>query len=528
MATFTGGYGSPIVMGLTPWSRTRIVPANLKSTWPPDLDYQRLLSYADFEALVENRATDVFDRLQLSADQKSKIVLAIALPELICNVWADAVWGDQPEIKLPGTAAQDAWDAIDESSEFSEIRGWESVFSAAFRGTSVVRLFRSEELGAITGSPVQIEEVDAGIFFPKLRKGSDRLIEYVVLAWEENRPTDDGKDQIWHVRAVHELVNGKYTITTTEKREKETDFRPISVETTSLDFLPFVDMHAKRWSGRYWGVSELSRSITLFDDIDNTLSNIAEILEYHGKPMLQVPFSSLFGGVLSKGADRTIGIRNHEEADVARYITYDGQLVAQLGDLDKVMELIFLTNEIPRTYFGLDMNSQAAPSGTSLRLQLQNYLKKASRWQRNETRRLKTVIDYALRIDGGFSDPKARLAEITHGSPLPADDAQEATIETALVTAGLSSKHTSIKRLRRVDDVDKELAEIDKEHAATVSANVAGLPLPMQAAAKAGLPPALQAANAARAAAAVVPGVPLVAPPSGNGPKGGAAANLQK
>lgn len=472
MATFTGtgSYGSPIVMGLTPWTRTRVQAAGMAGAWPPFDDAERLLRYRDYEALIENRPQDVFARLQLSPDQKEKILLAVAIPELFCNVWADSVWTDPPTIELPSDAVGQQWEAIDEANQFSEVRGWESIFAAAMRGTSVLRLYRSEALGAITGDPVQIEEVSAGIFFPKLRKGSDRLLDYVVLAWEENRPKDDLRDEIWQVRQVHAIGNaGKYEITTDERRAKESDFKRVSFEQTDLDFLPFVDLHAARFSGRYWGISELSRGTSLFDDLDNTLSNIAEILEYHGKPMLQVPYSSLFGGTFAKGADRTLAIRNHEDADVSRYVTYDGQLSAQISELDKILELLFLTNEIPRTYFGLGLEG-GSPSGTSLRLQLQNYLKKASRWQRRETMRLKTVIDYSLRI-AGVGDPAARKAVITHGSPLPADDEQEARIETGLHAAGLTSLELAVRRLRRVpsNEVDEELARIENEKTASIT-----------------------------------------------------------
>jgi hypothetical protein len=207
--------------------------------------------------------------------------------------------------------------------------------------------------------------------------------------------------------------------------------------------------------------------------MDNTLSNIAEILEYHGKPMLQVPASVIYGGTLLKGADRAMGIRRPEDKDIARYITYDGQIDAQLADLDRLLELILLTCEVPRTYFGIGTDTAPA-SGVSLKLQLQNYLKKAGRYQRAESMRLRALVPMALRLDGKVDKGKLvdMMPKITHGSPLPADDEQEARIEQGLYGAGMSSLELSLRKLRRVpaDEIDEEIARIEDEKAASVAA----------------------------------------------------------
>jgi Phage portal protein, SPP1 Gp6-like len=464
-------FDSPIIEGLTNWQRTRItIPGLAPKDWPPDLDPERMTRYEEYTALIENRAADVFDDLNLRPDQKTKIALAVALPELICNVWADSVWSDPPTIELPDNLLT-RWTAIDTANDWTEIGAWESVFAAAAYGHSILRLYRSDDRPEGAQSDVVIEEIDAAIYFPVMRRGSSRRVDAVILAWTEDRSApDDARADDWQVRELYEIENGQLVITKQERRAQGSGglggpaaFQRVDVQRPDgVGFLPFVDLHAKRWRNRYWGVSEISRAMTLIDELDNTLSNIAEILEYHGKPMLQVPRSTLYGGVFFKGADRTMGVRS-EDADIARYVTYDGQIASQLESIDKLVELIFLTVEIPRTYFGLG-ELPAAPSGTSLKLQLQNYLKKADRWQRNESLRSRALIDMALRLEGLAP---AVQATITHGSPLPVDDEQEARIEAALVGAGLSSRETSITRLRRVKDVEAEIQKIDDDAEAT-------------------------------------------------------------
>jgi hypothetical protein len=468
ITAISGSYSQPIIASRTPWisARLGIVPDRLKG-WPPAIDAERLTRYEEYLALIEARHQDVFEDLRLKPDQRSKIALAVGLPELLCNVWADSVWSDPPDFEFPSVAVANRWEAIDRANDWTEAGAWESVFAAAAFGHSIVRLFRNEERAAL-GSDVVIEEIDPAIFFPTLKPRSSRDIDYVTLAWEEDRAEPwSEKTDLWQIREFHRLEDGRYVITREERRPRssamggETEFREVMREQTDVDFLPFVDMHAKRWRGRYWGVSELTRATTLFDEVDNVVSNIAEILEYHGKPTLQVPASWIYGGVMAKGADKAYGVRRPEEADIARYITYEGMIDQQLASLDKVVELIMLTAEVPRTYFGLGDLGQA-PSGTSLKLQLQNYVKKAGRWQAAETRRSRELVSMALRLDGQTVDLSKPIG-VTHGSPLPVDDEQEARIEASLYAAGLSARATSIRKLRRVDDVDEEVALIEDE-----------------------------------------------------------------
>lgn len=490
-------YGSPIIAGITPYSVVRVDPyAEIRaSDWPPYIEDARLQKLRDFTALLENRPAEVFADLALAESQSSKILLAAALPELLATVWADAVWTDPPTIELPSTTADDRWAAIDTANDWTEIGAWESVFATAGWGTSILYLTRDPERQERLGldSDVKITEIDPAIFFPVLRGRSSREFESVVLAWTEDR-SDPGSDRVnhWHVRELHEVIAGQYTITYQERRAEGAAARN-AFQTTGeerpegVDFLPFVDMHAKRWRGRYWGVGELERNLSLFDDVDNTLSNVAEILEYHGKPMLQVPASVIYGGTLTKGADKTLGIRRPDEATIARYITFDGQLATQMASLDKTIELILLTAEIPRAYFGTG-NDAAPASGVAYKLQLQNFLKKAARYQRAESQRSRTLIPMALRLDGMAGDGAALMPKITHGSPLPADDEQDARIEQGLYAAGMTSLELSLRKLRRVpsDEIDDEIARIneDKEDAigrlpAPLAANAVGSEAPV-------------------------------------------------
>lgn len=495
-ASFKSHYGSPVVMGLTPYTLTKIAPPGASVDWPPFVDSERLKRYAEYEALIENEANEVFERLGLAPGQQETISIALALPELIVNVWADALYGENsPDVTFEDDTVRDQFDAIWSGNGDDDVLGWEAIFAAGMSGTGVLRLFRDDD------EVVKVEEIDPATYFPILKVGSSREIEAVDLAWIEDRGSDE-KAELWEVKERYDLEAGHLRITRQERRQGATEFRAVKEENVQdVPFLPFVDTHAKRWRGRYWGISELARNMSVFDEIDATLSNIARILEYHGAPVLQVPRGWMFGGVLSKGTDRVYGVNRAEDKDIARYITYDGQIDASIKHLDGLISKALLVSEINEVYFGKTEGS--ADSGVALRLRLQNYLKKVGRWQKKDEARLIALADKALFLDG-VTDAAARVPTITFGSPLPIDELQESQITSGLIAAGLMSQRVAIRRLRTVDDIDEEIDAIkaDKE-AATV-----GAPVPLRA---------LPTPEAPRPAGLGAIGVPIETPSAAGG-----------
>jgi hypothetical protein len=462
--------GQAFVQSLTPWTVRRIsVPGGVSNDWPPEVDAGRLEAYAEYEALIENRPWEVFSRLSLRADQAERIVLALSMPELVCNVWADALWGENaPDITFPSDTTREAWDAIWAENGGDDELGWQAIFGAAFSGTGVEHVYRDDD------GTVRIESIPPSIFFPTLRRGSSRQIETVTLAWEEDRPAADNRTAPWQIRKDYWLEGEQLVIQTRERKGGETSWREVdTLRPDGVGFIPFVDYHAKRWRGRFWGVSEVERNRSLFAEIDAGLSRLGTSLEYHGEPTLQVPASVLFGGVLPKGADRVIGIRDPAEAPIARYITYDSQIDGQLGEIDKIVDLVLLTSEIQKAYTG-DAEG-TAESGTALRLRLQGYMKKVGRWTRIDADRIRRLADMALQLSG-VGDEAQRIAKYTAGNPLPVDDEQEVRILSMMLADGTISRKTYMMQTRRFDDVDAELEQIDQEQGQVAPTSGFGLP----------------------------------------------------
>ena len=460
-----GSYDMPLVGAYTPFTALGIlpVPDGERDDWPPGIDYERLQMYQHYLALIENRPWDVFPDITVASPDSStdrRLAVAVALPELIANVWPDSVWNDAPDIQFDNDAFAATWADV-WADNGGDGAAWESMFGAAFRGISVLQV-RRDESGTYEQA-TRIEELDPSVYFPIVQ---NRRAQQVFLAWEEDRDPYGRRPDIWQVMEVHSLAGADYSIEYRERRKgRRGGWRTTRTEQVpGLGVLPFVELHGARWAGRYWGVSELARIDSLVNEVDARVGRISAILDYHGDPLLQVPASAMPGGTLQRGADKALGIRNPDEADIARYITYEAMGDAQFKALDKAVEYAFLTCEVPPTYFGYAEGGSL--SGTALKLRLQNYLKKATRWQRREDRRLRTLAQVVAAVER-VAPEQATISQIEFGSPLPADDEQEARIETMLFGDGLTSRELAIRRLRRVqpEDLDEEVAAAEADQA---------------------------------------------------------------
>jgi hypothetical protein len=460
-----GSYTQPLVGAYTPFTRVGILPTPTgeeRRDWPPDIDSERLQQYEHYLALMENRPWDVFPDLPAaSADSTDDrlLALAVALPELIANVWPDSVWNDPPNITWENDTWGNRWAEL-WADNGGDGLGWESMLGAAFRGTSVLQV-RRDTTGAFE-QETRIEEIEPALYFPVVEH---RRPARVFLAWEEDRDPYGTRPEIWQVREHHHLEGDDYIIDYDERRKGQNrQWKTVRTDREEgLGLLPFVELHGARWAGRYWGMSELARIDGLVAEVDARISRISAVLDYHGDPLLQVPASAMPGGSLMRGVNKALGIRNPDEADIARYITWEAMASAQFQLLDKAVEYAFLTTEVPPTYFGYAEGGSL--SGTALKLRLQNYLKKASRWQRREESRLRNLARVVGAVERQAPEATA-IRQVEFGSPLPADDEQEARIESMLFGDGLTSRKLAIRRLRRVEaedlDIEVTAAEADQ------------------------------------------------------------------
>jgi hypothetical protein len=210
-------------------------------------------------------------------------------------------------------------------------------------------------------------------------------------------------------------------------------------------FIPFVHVPNLQPPNTPWGVSDLVDVIPLNRELDERMSDQADVIRYHADPPV------VFRGVeshdsLSVGPGTVWDLPR--DADV-KLLEWQGQPVAVQEHINLVLRALYETAETPRTAFG---DSGRLLSGvaleTELRPLIQRTLRKRIVWSAALRRRARLIWRIAEQV--GLLAPGSTAGlrpRVIWPSMMPADDAQEVRNQVALVAAGLRSHRTAMDLL---------------------------------------------------------------------------------
>jgi hypothetical protein len=226
--------------------------------------------------------------------------------------------------------------------------------------------------------------------------------------------------------------------------------------------IPFVHVPNLPAPNEFWGRSDLVDVIPLNRELNERMSDQADVIRYHADPPV------VFRGVEDHDAI-TVGPGSvwdlPRDADV-KLLEWHGQPVAVQDHINQVLRALYETSETPRTAFG---DSGRVLSGvaleTELRPLIQKTLRKRVLWTAALRRRARLVWRVAeavgLAPPGAFAGLRPR---IVWPSMMPQDDTQDVRNNVALVAAGLRSRRTALDALG-TESPEAELARIAAERA---------------------------------------------------------------
>jgi len=226
--------------------------------------------------------------------------------------------------------------------------------------------------------------------------------------------------------------------------------------------LPFVHIANLRPANSFWGVSDLRDVIPLNRELNERVSDQADLIRYHADPPV------IFKGV-DEHSDLAVGPGTvwdiPADADV-KLLEWSGQPPAVQGHIELVLRALYEIAETPRTAFG---DSGRLLSGvaleTELRPLLQKTLRKRVYWTAGLRRRNALVLRLAERF--GLAEPGSLApyqSRIVWPPMLPQDHAREVQEAIALVNAGLRSARTAMNELG-VEHPEEELARVVADRA---------------------------------------------------------------
>jgi hypothetical protein len=145
-------------------------------------------------------------------------------------------------------------------------------------------------------------------------------------------------------------------------------------------------------------------------------------------------------------------------------MTWEGQLAAAYQQVDRLLDLMFITSETAPSAFGLDKFG-IAESGRALRLRLLRTLAKINRKRLYYDAALKAALLTAQMLDVSLGSGKYEPAEptIQWADGLPEDMVEMVEIESQRLAAGNTSMESSVRRLDGPDAVEAEMARIAEE-----------------------------------------------------------------
>ena len=247
--------------------------------------------------------------------------------------------------------------------------------------------------------------------------------------------------------------------------------------------IPFVHVPNLPLANEPWGQSDLVDVIPINREIDERVSDQADVIRFHADPPI------VFRGVTDH-ADLAVGPGTvwdiPSDADV-KLLEWQGQAVAVGEHIERLYRTLYEVTETPRSSFG---DSGRVLSGVALETELrpivQRTLRKRAWWTRALRRRSALVLALArqfgvtgvaasspagaaTRADGASSSLDAHRIRVLWPPMLPKDDVADVQNQVRLVAAGLRSHRTAMDALG-TENPEEELLRI---HADRVSLNAA-------------------------------------------------------
>ena len=435
--------------------------------WPPKGEKSRLDRYEQNRKLWRGEHDAVYGdwwRL-LREDQAASLELVFNWHRRLSKLWADLLLGEPPRFLADEEGDEALQEAIDRLTA-SEDNGYvttlyEVALDISRYGDGLVKITLGEDGADIWGQPPTY-------WYPVVAADNLRKIDYHVLAWTFER----GKQKyLW--AEVHEKGRIENRVLRLEgntigARENLQTFFPnrADVEVTGVDDFLVVPFPGLRATDEMYGVDDYADLDSIVQAIEVRAEQINRILDKHSDPSMYGPSEyhetdPKTGeiGVTAGGAYFVVD----EDTVPPGYIVWDGHLEAQFGEIDKLLEQLYVISETSPAAFG-QLKSGLAESGSALRRLMQAPLAKVARIAMRFDPAARRAIRVAAALERAHSrdTPEISSVQIQWQDGLPADPKESAETEATRIASGTTSR---VSAIRRLDGGTQEEAEAEYERA---------------------------------------------------------------
>lgn len=469
--------------------------------YPPASHRERVDRYRRNRKLFKGENFEVFKNYNGSKQQKDLLYVSVNMAGIICKKSADFLFGEAVQVKSgtgDSSKEQLAFDRFVESNGMN-ILTYESALGNAYRGDSFIKIRYGQEYGGelpkeLDPAKVIIEPVNPEHVFPEASLyNKNKIIAYHIAvpvlvdvdgeeAWQlfvESHYAGRIEYRVYNLTAIEtKYYGGYYEVIGWKVQDEVVEGRQVVYTGVAT---PLV-VHIPNFStdDTWEGVDDLSEHVAILDEINNRLTQIADILDKHSDPAMAVP-----SGILGEDAegnptfhvqrDKVFEVMGKDDV-VPQYITWDGQLQQAFTELEKLIDLLLTTAEIPAVALGKsDGGGTSGTSGLAIKWRMNNLLAKINRKRQYYARGLKQVFSIAQLLEKavGIADYEFTVPQLTFQDGLPKDDTQEATVMN-IRTGGAKtiSQKTAIMRMEGMteEQADVEIARIKEEEQSSTPA----------------------------------------------------------
>lgn len=453
--------------------------------FPPQAHYERVLRCKQNKKLFKGYHNEVFhENIVKSERAKETLYISVNLASLICKKSADFLFGE--EIKITAglgddTAEQKALDRIIEQNHLNVLL-YESALSNAFSGDSFIKVRYGQEFGGelpheLDPHRVIIENLNPEMVFPE------------TVVWDKNKiktfhvavPYYVQKEKQWYLsiesHSSGHILYQKYKMTplyyniNQEVERWEIDGvveEGFQVVKTGVPVPLVVHIPNLATADDWEGIDELTEIHPLLDEVNNRLSQIASILDKHSDPALVVPSGSVgedeYGNAEFRVAvDKVFEITSKDDV-LPSYVTWDGKLDQAFQELDRLIDLILTTSEIPSVALGRGDSGTSGSSGLAIKWRMNSLLAKINRKRQYYQKGLKQILYTAQKLEEvlGIADYELTIPVLEFKDGLPVDDMEQANImQVRTGGAKTLSQKSAIMKLNNMTESQAE-AEIQR------------------------------------------------------------------
>jgi hypothetical protein len=425
---------------------------------------QRHTEYKDYQGMYENYE-DTYALVRKIDNLLDHPYLALGLAREVALLYSDLAFGNPINAFAKETTANNALDSLIQENALDQQLS-EAAITQAVKGGVIFKNYLDRRKSKITF-------IEPDYYFPIFSPFDKRQILSETVAYKYL----DKNVDYFYTETYEPDQNGEYLCITKTfnhnsvgkigKQLTESTIRTGLYE-SPLTYIPFI-----RSGSNFWGDSIYKGSVPLYDELNNRVTQISNVLDKHSDPSMWA-LSSVFddSGNLNHKGGKVYEVQEDSEGRKIGdaplgYLSFDWHSDANFKFIKEIMfKVLYTVSPLAPALYGLDESSQA--TGRALVLKSWRTQCKVSRSYMYWRDALKRILYKAqqLQVNSGELSYTPEMPNVELSLNIPMDFFEMAQAEQLKVTSKTSSIKSSISRLNphyNSKQVEDEYLEIITE-----------------------------------------------------------------